>query len=350
MRHQKAPTLNDVAREAGVSPYTVSVVLNGARSNTRVSEATRRRIVESAAALRYHPNAVARGLAKRRTNTLGVLFSVVDPTTALTNAYASGLLQGVVTHAASRGFDVLLYTELWKGAERSAARFRDRRADGVIVAAPLTDTDILPALAALDLPLVAISPAPDARPAAIPAVDVDNERGIRLAVEHLVALGHRRIAHLTGDANVASVPLRRAAFERAMAAAGLPVPPGYVVPCTYDGGTVGEVVPGLLALPEPPTAVVAGNDNLAIATLAAARALGVDVPGGLSVVGFDDNPAAAQVTPALTTVRQPLLAIGGEAARLLIDRIEGKEEVTGGLTLSAPELIVRASTGAPRCK
>lgn len=359
MRDNKAPTLRDVAHAAGVSPYTVSVVLNGARSNTRVSEATRVRIREAADSLQYHPNAIARGLARRRTNTVGVFFGVLPSTDAFANPYASGLLQGVVDESAKRGFDVLLYTEYWRDAERSAARFRDGRSDGLILVAPLTDTDVVPGLAALPVPLVAISPDPETRPEHVPCVDVDNVAGIRLAVEHLVALGHKRIAHLMGNENVASVPMRRAAFRDAMAAAGLDVPEGYLVPCTYDATTIPELLPRLMSRPEPPTALVAGNDNLAIAAMEAARGLGIDVPGALSVVGFDDHPSSEKVTPKLTTVRQPLSEIGREAARLLLDRIDGRLEGWGsvaaadepspspGCRLIPPVLIERESTAPP---
>jgi len=360
MRDKKAPTLRDVAHAAGVSPYTVSVVLNGARSNTRVSEATRVRIREAADSLQYHPNAIARGLARRRTNTVGVLFGVLSSTDAFANPYASGLLQGIVNESAARDFDVLLYTEYWRDAERSAVRFRDGRSDGMILIAPLTDTDMVPGLASLPMPLVAISPDPATRPGHVPCVDVDNVAGIRFAVEHLAGLGHRRIAHLMGNENVASVPLRRAAFCTAMAAVGLEVPPGYLVPCTYDASTVPDVLPRVLALPEPPTAIVAGNDNIAIAVLETARNLGIDVPGALSVVGFDDIPSSEKVTPKLTTVRQPLTEIGREAARLLLDRIDGRADGWGSTNsapdeshpppdcqLVAPVLIVRESTAPP---
>ena len=348
MRNPKAPTLSDVARAAGVSPFTVSVVLNGARSNTRVSDATRQRILQSAEDLRYHPNALARSLAKRQTNTLGVLFGVVQSTAALSNAYASGILQGIVARAAGRGYDVMLYTEPWKDAAQSAARYRDRRTDGIIVVAPLTDRDVVAGLSTLDLPLVAVSAAPDACPEGTPNIDVDNSAGVRAAVAHLTDFGHRRIAHLMGDANVASVPLRRDAFCEAMAAAGLPVPDGYLVPCTYDAHTVPEVMERLFALPTPPTALFAGNDNIAIAALEFARKNDRRVPEDLSVVGFDDIMAASQVTPALTTVRQPLPEIGGVAADALIDLLEPREDAavsTAALSPISPTLIVRESTG-----
>lgn len=348
MQEKKAPTLRDVALSAGVSPFTVSVVLNGSRSNTRVSEATRRRIEETAAALRYHPNAVARSLARRCTNTIGVFVGVVESVAALANPYASAILQGIVTRASKSGYDVLLYTEPWHGASRSAARFRDRRSDGVILVAPLMDTDIVTALAAVDIPLVAISADPEQMPSSVASVDVDNSQGIKLAVDHLAALGHRRIAHLTGEANVASVLIRRAAFQYAVEQQGIDYQERYVVPCTYDGLSVSDSLRSVLALPEPPTAIVAGNDNIAIAVMEAARELGITVPHQLSVIGFDDISAASQVTPKLTTLNQPLQEIGECAADLLIARLNQEQRDTR-LVLHTPELMVRESTAPPEC-
>ncbi|MES2460305.1 MAG: LacI family DNA-binding transcriptional regulator [Armatimonadota bacterium] len=346
MPEKKAPTLRDVALSAGVSPFTVSVVLNGSRSNTRVSDATRRRIQETAATLHYHPNAVARSLARRCTNTIGVFFGVVESVAALANPYASAILQGVVTRARKSGYDVLLYTEPWHGESRSAARFRDRRSDGVILVAPLTDTDIVSALAGIELPIVAISAAPEHTPAGVASVDVDNPLGIKLAVQHLWSLGHRRIAHLTGDANVASVRLRRDAFREEMMGHGAVLPDAFIVPGTYDGLAVEKSLRTLLSLPEPPSAIIAGNDNIAIAIMETARELGISVPQQLSVVGFDDISAASQVTPKLTTLRQPLQDIGESAADLLMAQLNNEQRETN-LVLLPPELIVRESTAQP---
>ncbi len=350
---RKAPTLKDVASLAGVSPYTVSAVINGARSNTQVSEATRRRIFASAEEVNYYPNAVARSLASRKTYCLGVQFGILEPTQAIGNPYATALLQGIMGEAAMHRYNVLLFTETWVNASESAPTFRNRRTDGVILVAPLTDTDMLPALSALPLSLVAVSPDPAECPAHVPSVDVDNERGIFLAVEHLVRLGHTRIAHVTGNANVASVTERRQGFMDAGRKFGLPaVPEEYIVTATYDAATVPDILPRLLASPMPPTAIVAGNDNLALAIIAVCRTLNVRVPQDLSVVGFDDMPSAREITPALTTVRQPLREIGAEAVRLLLADINAALE-TGGEpgkvhrpTRLQPQLIERESTSA----
>jgi len=342
---RKAPTLRDIAESAGVSLFTASVVLNGARSNTRVSEDTRRRIEHVARTLGYHPNAMARGLMRQRMNTIGVLFGVVDPAVVLTNPYSIGVLQGVLCAASPLRLNVTIFSEPWIDTETSAARFRDGRTDGVIAVAPVAGSDLIAGLSERGVPVVAIAHACDAL--GVPSVDVDNAAGIRLATEHLLSLGHRKIAHLSGDEDMVSVPPRRAAFRATMAAAGLAVPSDYLKSCCYDGRKAGDAVRELMARPEPPTAIVAGNDSIAIGALAAARERGLALPGDLSIVGFDDAPSAALVTPALTTIRQPLLEIGAEALRLLVALIEG-EPVDPVTHLRAPELVVRDSTAPNR--
>lgn len=347
---KKAPTLKDVASLAGVSPYTVSAVINGARSNTQVSEATRKRILASAEKVNYHPSAVARSLASRKTYCLGVQFGILEPTKAIGNSYATALLQGIMGEAEKHHYNVLLFTETWVNAAKSAPAFRDRRTDGVILIAPLTDTDMLSALSALPLSLVAVSPDPAECPVHVPSVDVDNAHGVFLSVQHLVERGHTRIAHITGNPNVASVIERRQAFLEAMKTFKLTVPDDFVITATYDATTVPKLLPELLARPDPPTAIVAGNDNLALAIISTCRAKNVRVPEDLSVVGFDDTPLACQVNPALTTIRQPLVEIGTEAVRLLLAEINSErepEEEARPVHLPCrlqPELIIREST------
>ena len=335
------PTIRDVARESGVSVATVSYVLNDGPRPVRAE--TRQRVLDVMRRLDYHPNAVARGLARRRMNTLGVLFGSVEPA-VVTNPYAIGVLQGVLTMAASCGFDVSLFTQPWRGARRSAAAFRDRRTDGVLLIAPLLDSDMVSGLAALGRPLVVVSARADEH--GVTSVGVDDARGARLATEFLLGLGHTRIAHLKGDPRQASTLLRGDAFSAAMAAASVAVRDEYVVTCNYDPGQSYAATKALLALPQPPTAIFAGNDAMALAALEAARDVRVSVPHDISIVGFDDIAAASQVTPPLTTVRQPLSQIGEEATRLLIACVEGKP-VPATAHVLEPELIARGSAAPP---
>jgi DNA-binding LacI/PurR family transcriptional regulator len=333
-------TITDVAKHSGVSIATVSNVLNDGPKPVRAE--TRQRVLMAARHLNYHPNAMAQGLVRRRMNTLGVFFGVVDSMVVMTNPYASAILQGVLTAATATRYNLIFFTSPWRCAEDSAAAFRDRRADGLLVIAPPTDSDILSGLALLGLTLVTVS-APSEQ-YGIPSVDVDNALGVRLATEHLLGLGHRRIAHLTGNTNMASVPARREAFQTAMADAGCAVPPEYIQACSYDAATSYAATQRLLSLPEPPTAIFAGNDAMAMTAMEAAQDRGLSVPHDLSIIGFDDVPTAPMTRPALTTIRQPLLEIGEQAARLLASRIEDQSTATSSLLLK-PALVVRGSTG-----
>jgi LacI family transcriptional regulator len=348
---KRAPTLRDVAAACGVSPYTVSVVMNGAKSNTRVSEATRKRIQDCARDLNYQPNTMAQGLVKQRTSGIGVLFSIVRSTAALANPYVSGVLQGIVLEAAVHDCAVVLHTDEWVSADVSAPRVRARRTDGTIIIAPLGDTDVVTGMAALGLPLVTISADPLTNPPGVPNVDVDNRTGVALAVDHLIALGHRRIAHLMGNGNVASVRIRRESFLEATARHGIAVREGHLVAGSYDGTGVVEALAPVLARPERPTALVAGNDRMATAALTACRRAGLAVPGDVSVVGFDDFEEAVAAYPALTTVRQPVVEVGREAVRQL--RLQtGRENADDGSgqvrhVELPPLLIVRDSTAPP---
>lgn len=362
---RKAATLADVARATGVSLYTVSTVLNGARSNTRVSPATRLKIQEAAKLLRYHPNAMARSLTTRRTNTLGILFPFVRSSTeAYTDDYAVAILQGIVAYATEQGYDILHYTQPWRDDAASIARLRDRRTDGVLVIAPIADSDVLAALSGLDIPVVAISalsmPRPDTSNAsdpidAIDTVDVDNAHGIGLGIDHLIALGHTRIAHLTGEPNAASSMQRHTAWEEALRKNGIDPRPEYCMSGTYDGEMAEQGLRAVLALPEPPTAIIAGNDHIALRILSTAQTMGIRVPEDLSVIGFDNIATAERADPPLTTVCQPVHTIGETAARLLIDRIKQDnssgeivdERLTPINLLLKPRLILRASTASP---
>jgi DNA-binding LacI/PurR family transcriptional regulator len=339
----RVATIRDVARESGVSVATVSYVLNNGPRPVR--ETTRQHVLAAMRRLNYHPNAMARALASGRAQSLGVLFGRIEPA-IVTNLYSIGVLQGVLTAAADCGYSVTLFPQPWVDGSTSARRLNDGRCDGVVIVAPVQDSDMVESLAALKLPLVVVSAA-TTEGSGIPFVDVDNAKGIRLATEHLLALGHRRIAHIMGDANQPSVPERRDGFCRTLADHGIEPPSEYLVPCAYNGRMGAEAARRLLQLPNPPTAIVAGNDTLALASIEAATELGLRVPEELSVVGFDDIPTSAMVTPALTTVRQPLAEIGERATRMLIARLEGTDAVSSS-SRAEPQLVVRDTTAPPR--
>jgi len=336
-------TIHDVARQSGVSITTVSMVLN--KGSRPVSAESRRRVLEAARALNYTPNANARALVSRRTQAIGVVFGTNLTGLTITNPYVSAVLQGVLDAATELEYVVSLYSTPWRDAERDAAAFRNGRVDGVLIFAPVLGSDLVPGLAGLGVPLVVVS-APSGEPG-VPWVDIDNRRGVRLAVEHLLALGHTRIAHLMGNIDQANVIERDDAFRAALSGAGVALPAAYRVDGEYNHESGMKNAHCLLSLPEPPTAIFAGNDVLALAALDAARERGLRVPEDLSVVGFDDIPAATLVNPQLTTVRQPLTEIGARAMRRLVETIEGRAPEQMVYVLE-PELVVRGTTAAPR--
>ena len=334
-----APTIRDVARACGVSATTVSYVING---KSVLKDDTRERIFRTMKEMNYHPSAVARGLNSKKVNTIGVLLSVIGPAEFVTNPYSSGLLQGIYLQAQREGCHVTLFTLEWENAEISGPQLRDGRTDGIVVVAPPLYSDVLPGLAALKVPVIGISAPVDA---GVAVVDVDNEAGLRLTTQHLLELGHKRIAYLTGNDDLASYIPRRAGFCNTMQAAGLDVAEDMILLSSFDGKLAFEQTSALLRQPNRPTAIIAGNDSIALAVIDAARCSGLHVPRDLSVVGFDDTPAASLITPNLTTIHQPLVDIGEKATALLVERTSKPFELTEEVHLLAPQLVVRGSSG-----
>ncbi len=333
------PTIRDIASVCGVSEATVSYVINGKRS---LKPTTRERVFRTMREMNYHPNAVARGLASKRVHTLGILSGAVDSADFITNPYAGSLLKGVMICAQREDFNVTLFTAAWQNAEVSAPPLRDGRTDGILAIAPLLTSDILPGLVSLQMPLVAISAGQTDLP--ISNVDVDDYAGARMAAQHLLELGHRRIAYLTGNDDMASHAPRRAGFCDALQEAGVPVIPEFIQPSHFNGAMAFEQTVRLLRQQNPPTAIFAGNDSIAFGVIEAARCIGVEVPEHLSVIGFDDSPPAITASLNLTTVRQPLQQIGEAATSLLIRYMRQPDEFEPGVQLLAPELIVRGTT------
>lgn len=338
-------TIRDVARESGVSVATVSYVVNdGPRA---VSPQTRARVLATIQRLDYQPNAMARGLVRQRIHTLGVFFGYSE-SSALTNPYSAGVLQGIYEVAAEHAYNVTLITTSWKEQDPPIEALRDGRTDGLLVLGPLRGSRLLEVLAQSRRPAVLISTS-DAHPA-LAAVDIENERGARLATEHLLSLGHRRIAHISGEAVNVHACRRREGFLATMKAAGLEVPAEHIAFSFYGMSQqtrTRQVVADMLSSPTPPTALFAGNDVIALAAMETAIAQGFRVPERFSIVGFDDNPTASLVTPPLTTVHQPFALIGRRAATLLMRAINGDLIGAQDTVLLAPELIVRSSTAPP---
>ncbi|MFD1034025.1 LacI family DNA-binding transcriptional regulator [Sphingomonas hankookensis] len=321
-------TIADVAARAGVSIRTVSRVLN---RSPLVNAATREQVEAVVAALQFRPSARARGLATGRSFLLGLAHNdrnalVLDP-----------LQRGIVGAAAARGYELVVHPVAPGDGDPVAdvLDFAGRsRVDGMVVVPPVSGiAGVAGALAAMGVPAVALSSVPLA---GYGAVLVSDEQGAARAVaDHLVALGHRRIALLSGPADAPSARERRTGFVAGLADHRLTLTHEAEGDYGFDSGVAAAT--RLLQADPRPTAIFAGNDVMAAAVLKVAASLTIDVPGDLSVVGFDGSILARMLTPALTTVHRPIAEMAAVITTHLIDRIEGGADdapLTATLSLS----------------
>jgi LacI family transcriptional regulator len=340
MAHNDRPaTLRDVATAAGVHPATASRALNPG-TRLLVSEETAQRVSEAAERLGYRPNSVARSLRTRRSNTIGVL--IPD----LNNPLFPPIIRGIEDRLGQHGYVALIgNTDADPGKERLVFdQMRARHVDGFVLATATLNSPILAEAAQAELPLVLMNRTAQDYP--FSSVSVDNEQGVRAAVAHLVALGHTRIGHIAGPQDISTGAARLRGYQEAMRTHGLTVGDDEIVYATgytvEDGLRCGRE---LLEGADDLTAVVAANDMLAVGCYGALDGLGLRCPEDMSVIGFNDMPFVDRLHPPLSTVRFPHYQLGTEAARLLIERIEGGEGPVKILFL-APELVARGSTVA----
>lgn len=343
----RAATLADVGRAAGVSAMAASAVLNGARTSSRIAADTRERILEAAARLRYRPNATARALVNRRMNTIGVAAVIGD---GELNMYAMEIFTGILAAAAHAEQNATMFTLHDWG--RDTARLHgwcDGRIDGLILIAPTLTREAAKGLPN-HTPFVALHsncPLPG-----VINIESDEERGAYEMVKHLISEGHRRIMHVSGDRGLVGAERRITGYKRALASARIPFNESLFVPATFAGGTGRTAVRGWLKrhAGEPlPDAVFCANDGIATGCLEAFAEIGLRVPEDISVAGFDDTLAARTTVPQLTTVRQPLRAMGSRAVEVLLSLISRRAE---GAVADFPnpivfpvELVARASVG-----
>jgi LacI family repressor for deo operon, udp, cdd, tsx, nupC, and nupG len=326
------PTMADIARRAGVSVSTVSRALAG---SPRVTAATRRRIARLAGDAGYVLNQVAQGLRLQRSRQLLVIL----PTIA--NPFFAEVVLGVEEEAQAHGYGVLVGNT--SGApEREAALGRHLQTgvvDGLLVLMGRIPS-VLSDLAAAHR-VVAISERVPG--SGIATVTIDNAAAAQAAIAHLLALGHRRIAHVMGRAH-SNVALQRAkGYRLALQSAAIEIDERLVVLGDFSVASGEVAMHRLFEVPQPPTAVFCGNDEMAVGVIKAARARRLRVPADLSVVGFDDVPIAAAYDPSLTTIQQPRHEMGRAAAALLIDQLAHKR--TRHVEEPLPfRLIVREST------
>jgi DNA-binding LacI/PurR family transcriptional regulator len=324
-------TIRDVAARAGVSSATVSYVLNGKGG---VGAATAERVRAAAAELDYRPNAAARSLTTRKTGLVGVVLGNGCGHPGLTLTFFGQVLEAISRRLPAQGYEALLVgpTDLDVPG----------RVDGAILVGVSEDDPIVRELADEEVPCVGV----DFETAAMACgyVGSDNDQGVRLVLWHLCALGHRRIAHIAGSLETLAGTERLAAFRREAETLGLHVPDEYVRLGDFSSESGYRGAQALVALPHPPTAIVAASDLMALAAFQAVRDLGSEPGRDVAVVGFDDLEAAGLSHPRLTTVRQDRDALGAEAAGTVVEMIE-HPEASPPRKLLPVELVVRASSG-----
>ncbi|WP_234426920.1 LacI family DNA-binding transcriptional regulator [Streptomyces niger] len=342
-RKTNRTTISDVAALAGVSVSAVSKIVNGKGS---FPEATRARVLWAADRLRWSPSAAAVALRGAKTRAIGM---VVNRAPDLLNAdpHFALLIAGMESELAPRDYGLLLHIvgEHPEAEERAYRRLADeRRVDAVV----LTESRVNDPRAALlhDLRMPAVLIGTPWRTHPIPAVEAaDRDQGMKDAVDHLVDLGHRRIAYVSGPEDRVHTGHRRRTFTDRLHHHGLL--PSHTLASDFAARTTGAAVTQMLLDDSPPTAIVFANDMMALAGISAARRLGRDVPGDLSVVGHDDLPLGQLLHPQLTTIRQDLDHMGRAAALSLLRHL-GEEDTPPPPTVTPPQLIIRESTAKAR--
>lgn len=331
------PTIIDVASEAGVSKSTVSRVLRGDGSSVR--EETRDKVWAAVKRLGYEHNAVASSLRTNRTYT--VMLAIPD----ITNPFWPEVARGVQDAVEAHGYAVVLSNSDWDvERERRFLRLAGRNRFDAIAINPTGVTSA--ELHATRIPTVILGVREDYRD--FDMVGSDSYGGTIQALEHLYGLGHRRIALIRGRHRGARGRARLAAYEEFLTDHDLPHDPALSVEGPFDLAGGAEAMRTLLALKDPPTGVLAANDILAIGAMQAAHQASLDIPADLSIVGMDDIYSASTTNPPLTTLAKAKYEIGRQAARFLLDRMEGKAPAVPRRQVIACRLIERSSTGPPK--
>lgn len=332
----KRRTIRDVARLAGVHPSTVSRALH--RADLPLRPETRRKVQAAVERLEYRPSAIARGLRLRRTRTLGMLLPDI------TNPFFPPIIRGAEEAARERGYELVL-CNTDDSPERETALLRllgERQADGVLVATSRMADATVAGVRRERLPFVLVNRG--SRVAADYSVEVDNERAASAVIAHLVALGHRRIAHIAGPLSTTTGAERAAGYRDSMRARGLATPDDLVAEAEAYTEAAGRAAAARL-FATGATAIFAANDLLVLGALRAAREASIRVPSELSLVGVNDIPLVGLIDPPITTIRVPQREMGALAASMLIALLEG-EPVPRRHVLLDTTLVVRGSTAA----
>jgi DNA-binding LacI/PurR family transcriptional regulator len=341
---RKAVTIKDVAREAGVSITTVSNVLNDRTDS--MSDATLQRIVQVMQELDYHPNALARGLVTRRTATIGVVIAEIETPLFL---HALNTIEPI---ARSAGYTILMGNARDPQEENKVLHvLLEKRVDGLIFlsVSELADADYVPELERLRVPTVLVNRTKTYD--SLDQINWDDTAGVTQAVEHLIQLGHRRIAHLCGPERRQSGANRLQGYKTALAHHDIEYREEYVCPGDYTASQDSwrASTRTLLGLSPRPTAIVASDDIVAATAIAMIQQAGLRVPQDIAVIGIDDQHFCTYLNPTLTTVRLPVLEAGKRAMEMVLDRISGQRTESEHIVLPC-SLIVRESCGAQLVK
>jgi len=336
-----AVTLEDIAKKVGKSITTVSRALHDYNDVSPDTKALVRRV---AAEMGYTPSTLAQRLQKQRTDTIGLILPTFGP--RFSDPFFSELIAGIGNKAAELSYDLLVSTRPPGEEEIKTYQMnvQSRRVDGFIVVRTRRRDSRIEYLQAVGFPFVAFGRTGNSMN--YPFVDEDSEYGMRWLVEHLVQLGHRRIACIAPPRGLNFTSYRLNGLQKGLQEHGLSLPKPYIreSDLTQKGGY--KQAKSLLDLPEPPTAIVACNDLMAFGALSAAQERGLTVGRDVSITGFDDIPMSEFSHPPLTTLRQPIYQIGAQVVEMLTRIIQGQPLERNQIILK-PELVIRQSSGAP---
>jgi LacI family transcriptional regulator len=326
------PTIYDVAERAGVSIATVSRVLNG---SPKATAATRDMVLRAVRELGYRPNAAARSLAGRATDTLALVFPEIS------SPFFAEIIRGAEIEARLHQYHLLIYGIPEVGETDALLPVLSSRVDGLILGGHCDDAFVR-TLDRQGVPFVLLGRGVEGY--AVSTIQADSYHGVHEAVTHLIDHGYRRIAFIGGPEGYPQVVVRLKAYRQALADREWPADPTLILHSDFSEAGGHATAGRLLSLPEPPHAIFAANDQMAIGAIDAVRAAGLRVPEDVAVVGFDDIPVAAYVHPALTTVRRQIYESGVLAVRLLLNRIADPEGTPEHVALPT-RLVVRRSCG-----
>ncbi len=326
------PTIYDVAERAGVSIATVSRVLNG---SSKAAPATREAVLQAVAELGYRPNAAARSLAGHATDTLALVFPEIS------SPFFAEIIRGAEIEARQQQYHLLIYGIPEVGEADTLLPVLSTRVDGLILGGHCDDAFVR-SLVRQAVPFVLLGRGVEGY--AVSSIQADSYNGVYEAVTHLIDHSYRRIAFIGGHVDSPQSRVRFDAYRSALADRDWPAEPGWVMHSDFSEAGGHATAARLLALPQPPRAIFAANDQMAIGAIDAIRAAGLRVPEDIAVVGFDDIPVAAYVHPALTTVRRQIYESGVLAVRLLLHRIADPEIPPEHHALPT-HLVVRRSCG-----